>query len=212
MRSPIIGVAYGHDPERLKQFVKASTEITHSDPKAYYAALAVALAAYQSAGKQMPPVEKFLGTLRELLPEDDAQELHELLQRKADSTNGISGYSYHTVPCVLQVWFDESEDFAQGLQEIIKTGGDTDTAGAIYGGIVGARVGKSGIPASWLGNIIEWPRSIGWIDRLGKAVASSEKSSAVECPRYFVPGVLLRNLFFLLVVLTHGVRRLAPAW
>jgi ADP-ribosylglycohydrolase len=212
MRSPIIGVVYGHDPEKLKEFVKASTEITHSDPKAYYAALAVALAAYQSSGEQKPSADKFRATLRDLLPEDDAQELHELLQHKADLANGISGYSYHTVPCVLQVWFGESEDYAKGLQKIVKAGGDTDTAGAIYGGIVGARAGKSGIPASWLGNIIEWPRSIGWIERVGAAVATSERSLATHCPRYFVPGVLLRNLFFLLVVLTHGFRRLAPPY
>jgi ADP-ribosylglycohydrolase len=211
MRSPIIGVAYGHDPEKLKHFVKASTEITHSDPKAYYAALAVALAAYQSAGEEAPSPEKFLATFRGLLPEDDAQELHELLQGEVDSTNGISGYSYQTVPFVLQVWFGESEDYAKGLQDIIKAGGDTDTTGAIYGGILGARVGKSGIPASWLSNIIEWPRSIGWIERLGKAVAGSEQP-AIQCPRYFVPGVLLRNLFFLLVVLVHGFRRLVPPW
>ena len=52
MRSPVIGLAYGDDPEKLKQFVKASTEITHSDPKAYYAALAVAMATYQSASDE----------------------------------------------------------------------------------------------------------------------------------------------------------------
>lgn len=212
MRSPIIGVVYGHDPEKLKQFVKASTEITHSDPKAYYAALAVALAAYQSAGEQKPSAEKFRATLRDLLPEDDAEELHELLQHEADLAKGISGYSYHTVPCVLQVWLSEPEDYAKGLQTIVKAGGDTDTAGAIYGGIVGARTGKSGIPASWLCNIIEWPRSIGWIERLGAAVAKSEKSSTTQYPRYFVAGVLLRNLFFLFVVLTHGFRRLAPPY
>lgn len=212
MRSPIIGVVYGHDPEKLKQFVKASTEITHSDPKAYYAAVAVALAAYQSAGEQTPSAEMFLATLRDLLPEEDAQELHELLQRKAEYANGISGYSYHTVPFVLQVWFAEMEDYAKGLQTIVKAGGDTDTAGAIYGGIVGARTGKSGIPESWLDNVIEWPKSIGWIERLGEAVARSEGSSAVQCPRYFVPGVLFRNLLFLLVVLAHGFRRLAPPY
>jgi ADP-ribosylglycohydrolase len=212
MRSPIIGIAYGHDPEKLKQFVKASTEITHSDPKAYYAALAVALAAYQSASEEPPSSGEFRATLRDLLLEEDAQELHELLQRPANTAKGISGYSYHTVQCVLQVWFGNTEDFARGTQDIIKAGGDTDTAGAIYGGVVGARVGKHGIPTSWLDNIIEWPRSIDWIERLGEAVASSKQSPAIQCPRYFVPGVLLRNLFFLLVVLAHGFRRLAPRW
>ena len=132
MRSPILGVAYGHDAETLKQFVKASTELTHSDPKAYYAALAVALAAYQSASEETPSAERFLKAFRNLLPEDDAREFHDLLQRAASSTansdavadfaetigskNGISGYSYHTVPCVLQVWFGSSQDFARACR------------------------------------------------------------------------------------------------
>jgi len=228
MRSPILGLAYGDDPEKLKQFVKASTEITHTDPKAYFAALAVALATYQSASDEKPSPERFLATLKDMLPQDDAKELHDLLQRAADSADngepvtkfardigsrkGISGYSYHTVPCVLQVWFGEPEDFAQGLQDIIRAGGDTDTAGAIFGGIVGARVGKQGIPETWLSNIIEWPKSIGWLERLGSAVAGAEHSTAAKCPRYFVPGILLRNVIFLTIVLAHGFRRLAPPW
>lgn len=228
MRSPIIGLAYGDDPEKLKQFVKASTEITHSDPKAYYAALAVALAAYQSASDEVASPEQFLATLKETLPQDDAQELHELLRRAADSAamgeavtefardigsnKGISGYSYHTVPCVLQVWFREPDDFERGLQNIIRVGGDTDTVGAIFGGIVGAKVGKQGIPESWLNNIIEWPKSISWLERLGSAVAAAEQSTAARCPAYFVPGIVLRNVIFLIIVLTHGFRRLAPPW
>ena len=228
MRSPVLGVACGHNAEKLKQFVKASTEITHSDPKAYYAALAVALAAHQSTGDEKPSPQRYLSTLKDLLPEDDAEELHELLQRAAvsadngepvtefasniGSRNGISGYSYHTVPCVLQVWFGEPEDFAQGLQAIIKAGGDTDTAGAIFGGIVGARVGREGIPEAWLSDIVEWPRSMSWLERLGSAVGGAQQSAEVRCPTYFVPGIVMRNLLFLIIVLAHGFRRLAPPW
>lgn len=227
MRSPILGVVYGHDPEKLKRFVRASTEITHSDPKAYHAALAIALAAHQSASEVSPSAEQYLLALGDLLQEDDARELHELVQRAAraaarndpvadfakniGSKNGISGYSYDTVPSVLEVWFRHPQDFTEGLRDMIMAGGDTDTAAAIYGGIVGSRVGKAGIPDSWLSNIIEWPRSIDWIERLGEAVAKSEYADA-RVPGYFVPGVLLRNLFFLLIVLAHGFRRLAPPW
>ncbi|MCZ6854658.1 MAG: ADP-ribosylglycohydrolase family protein [Gammaproteobacteria bacterium] len=231
MRTPIIGVAYGHDAEKLKNFVKASTEITHSNPKAYYAALAIALAAYLSASQEAPSAEQYLATLKELLPDDDGQELHELVERaavsaannesvaefadKIGSNKGISGYSYHTVPCVLQVWFGNSTDFATGLQDVIKAGGDTDTAGAIYGGIIGAGVGKSGIPEVWLNKIIEWPKSIDWIEILAESAArsvSESEQSGIKCPRYFVPGILLRNLLFLIIVLAHGFRRLAPPW
>lgn len=231
MRSPMIGVACGHDAEKLKVFVKASTEITHSDPKAYYAALAIALAAHLSAGNETPSAEGFLATSKDMLPEDGAHELHELIERayvsaaknetvsefaKAiGSKNGISGYSYHTVPCVLQVWFGNSDNFSRGLQEIIQAGGDTDTAGAIYGGIVGANVGKNGIPTKWLSDIIEWPRTIDWMECLAETTAmslSKSEQSTLDSPRYFGPGILLRNIIFLIIVLAHGFRRLAPPW
>ena len=230
MRSPILGVAFGQDHQRLKQYVRASTEITHSDPKAYYAAFAVALASCDSVCADTEWQEDFQNTLEVLMPEQDAQEFHDLVKSAkisaADnepvskfaetigSKKGISGYSYHTVPCVLQVWFRHGDDFEKGLQEIIKAGGDTDTAGAIYGGIIGARAGQDAIPESWLQNIIEWPRTTVWMERLGNAVTEvvGKQASAVKCPRYFIPGILLRNLLFLLVVLAHGFRRLAPPY
>lgn len=225
MRSPIIGVVLGHDRDRLRAFVRASTGITHRDPKAYYAALAVALAAHQAAGDERPTAAGFLASLGILLPDANAEaaEFHWLLKRAADSavraeplaafaesigsSKGISGYGFHTVPCVLQQWFLDPDDFEGGLQAIIRAGGDTDTAGAIFGGIVGARVGREGIPSRWLGKIVEWPRSTKWIERLGEALAAGEPA-----PRYFVPAVPLRNLVFLAAVLAHGLRRLGPPY
>lgn len=49
MRASIIGILYGTDHKKLKDFIQASSEITHSDPKAFFASTAVALAAYLSA-------------------------------------------------------------------------------------------------------------------------------------------------------------------
>lgn len=229
MRAPILGVVLGDQPEKLKSFVRASTEITHTDPKAYFAALATALAANHSATAKNLTHENYCSALKALIPGEQADELLDLINQAAQSAaaneplakfadaigsvNGVSGYSYHTVPCVLQVWFRFADDFASGLQEIIKTGGDTDTAGAIYGGIAGARVGKVGIPQAWRANIVEWPRSMAWIERLGDAVAQlNAGKSSPFVPRYFWPAIALRNLLFLLVVLAHGFRRLAPPY
>ena len=61
--------------------------------------------------------------------------------------------------------------------------------------------------ASWLAGIAEWPRSVGWIERLGLALAGHDR-----CPGYFVPGIALRNALFMLIVLAHGFRRLAPPY
>lgn len=106
------------------------------------------------------------------------------------------------------------DDFSTGLQEIIRAGGDTDTAGAIFGGIVGARMGKGAISRAWLDGVVEWPRSVRWLEALGEAVLRSldEDLEDARGPRYFVPGALARNVVFLLIVLAHGFRRLAPPY
>lgn len=230
MRSPILGVAFGHEPEKLRQYVEASTGITHSDPRACYAALAVAAATLDVVSVENEWQHEFQQTLYRLIPEPDARAFHELVEMARvsaesnepvaefaatiGSRNGISGYSYHTVPCVLQVLFRHGDDFETGLREIIEAGGDTDTAGAIYGGIVGARAGQKAIPETWLDDIIEWPRTVAWIERLGAAAADAldDPLAASAAPACSVPGTLLRNAVFLVVVLLHGLRRLAPPY
>ena len=96
------------------------------------------------------------------------------------------------------------------MTAVIECGGDTDSTGAIVGGIVGAAVGKEGIPAPWLERLCEWPRSVGWMEQLGEQLGSSLESA----PPRRLPGfaVLLRNFFFLAVVLFHGFRRLVPPY
>ena len=60
---------------------------------------------------------------------------------------------------------------------------------------------------------MEWPRSVKWISGLAENFDSSIKEGKPGKPlRLFFPAVLLRNLFFLTVVLLHGFRRLAPPY
>lgn len=215
--------------ENLKEYVQRSTELTHSDPKALYGAMAIALAAYQSATVASVSAPDYLEELAERLRDVGADEFLDLVHKAVrsakrgeptaafaaaiGSSNGISGYVYHTVPCVIQTWLRHADDFAGGVQEIISGGGDTDTTGAILGAILGARVGKHGIPEAWLNAIIEWPRSIKWIERLGGALAAAMSGHhECSCPAYFTPGIIFRNAFFLIVVLAHGFRRLAPPY
>lgn len=230
MRSALLGLACAHDDDLLRAFVRASTEITHTDPRAYFAALAVAIAAIGGDGpKGADRPNDYLARLASMMPGQEAAEMRELAARAVQSAGqgesvsafarsigserGISGFCYHTVPCVLQVWFRFGDDLEHGLPAIIGAGGDTDTAGAILGAIVGARGGPESIPAGWLGGIVEWPRSVAWLERLaielGRSLAGGEPGAA---PAYFWPGVLPRNLVFLLIVLAHGVRRLLPPY
>lgn len=89
------------------------------------------------------------------------------------------------------------------MQSVIRCGGDADTTAALVGGIVGAAVGKEGISERWIKGLWEWPRTVGWMERLARG------GKPVEV---FWLGQVARNLVFLVVVLWHGFRRLGPPW
>ena len=229
MRSPLLGVVYARNIEQLKVFVRRSTRLTHTDPKAYFGALAVALAARQSSLSQQVDAKDFLAVVRRALTGERDHEFDRLMRMTIDSVlrgdslqqfavligcqQGISGYIYHTVPCVLHCWLRHQRDFATGLEELIAAGGDTDSNGAIFGAICGAGVGKTGIPETWLEDIVDWPRSTDYMEKLADRLAQAcAGDPAGQAPRYFAPGILFRNLLFLTAVLLHGCRRLLPPY
>ncbi len=233
MRAAVLGVCID-DPTVLTEFVRASTRLTHTDPKAEYGALAVALAARQSARTRhsgRPSAEVLLDELGPYLPArnpaaDEFRSLvesvavhaasHLSLAMLADNLKlrrGISGYIYHTVPVALFAWLSYKDDFREAVESTIRLGGDTDTVAAITGALVGARVGKAGIPEEWLRGFADWPRSVAWIERLGRRLAEGKWRTA---PQPAVPlawwTIPFRNLLFFLIVLVHIFRRLLPPY
>ena len=227
-RSAILGVCYGNNLAKLRSLVRISTRITHSDPKAEYGALAVAIAAYLASQKSPVRPQDYYRTLQQFLPEEAAEFLaliqqvcHSLLtgQTAEDfsatigKSQGVSGYIYHTVPVVIQVWLNHQQNYQSAIQEIVFLGGDTDTTAAILGGIIGAAVGKSGLPKPWLDNVWEWPRTVPWIEAVGQRLAEGgERPSSQAVVPLASWGILLRNLVFLAIVISHVIRRLFPPY
>lgn len=225
MRSALLGACFGNDFTKLREFVRASTLVTHTDPKAYRGALAVAVAASMSCSARKIDGEEYYTRLAELLSGEEAEEFLDLIrlavtscQQKQDTLSfavslglerGVSGYVYHTVPVVIHAWLSSPDDFRKGLLNVIACGGDTDTTGAILGGIIGCRVGKEGISAQWREKLWEWPRSVAWMEHLGRQLADP---AITQVPRLPVIGILGRNLIFLCIVLFHGFRRLFPPY
>lgn len=227
MRAPILGAVID-DPVRLREFVRASSRITHIDPKAEFGAYAVALAAHMAKRNEVVAGDFFLTEL-ELHLGSEGKELSALIGSAVKAANegigtesfaaamglghGVSGYVYHTVPIAIHAWLSHQRDFRAAIGAVIQCGGDTDSTAAIVGGIVGAAVGKDGIPAEFLDGLFEWPRSVSWMERLGMQLGSGEPSALKRRP-VDVPffAVLFRNLFFLIVVLFHGFRRLLPPY
>ena len=228
MRAPVIGACFGKETDKLQEFVRASTLITHSDPKAFEGALAVALCAAYAVNHKPGDVEAgwLLAQVGDYLEDT---ELIDLLgdvntQLAAGATvaqfasslgldKGVSGYIYHTVPVAIFAWLRHPDSFRDAVENVILLGGDTDTTGAIVGALAGAMLGASSIPEEWLDKISEWPRSVKWMRRLSARLTTRFSNDEEARPvRLFWPAVLLRNLFFMLIVLGHGFRRLFPPY
>ena len=228
MRSALLGVCCGDDVERLRLLVRASSRLTHTDPRAEAGALAVAAAAHQ-ASCHLPVdalPDTYLQSIELLLETSDLRMLLEkaIASVKAGETTDtfaaeigagqrVSGYVNQTVPIVVHAWLSFPADYRGAVLAVVGCGGDTDTTAAIVGAIVGAAVGEDGIPAGWLGALAEWPRTAGWMKRLAGQLAEVQASDILQKPLGlpFVP-LLARNLLFTAVVLAHGFRRLLPPY
>lgn len=234
MRAAILGVCCGADPKRLREWVSASTRVTHIDARAERAAFLVAFAAGRAATTtpgEVVPDQLLVDALDALGDADDelrgiVSVMTDHLRRGASVRDfadarglgrGVTGYAYHTVPVALYAWLSHPGDFRAAVTDVIRLGGDTDTTGAIVGGICGAGVGASGIPGEWIDGLWEWPRSVAWMNDLADRLArrfpdvGSPDSGARENPLAW-PAILPRNLLFLAIVLGHGFRRLLPPY
>lgn len=235
MRSAILGAVFADQPEQRRAFVRASTRLTHLDPRAETASLAVAEAAawlvVSSRGDEAPtdvlnPKLPRVGECSALVclqVSEDPEWLTacgliaaalqrgdsvEALAAALGLTRGVTGYAYHTVPVALYAWLRHRGDFRGTLTAAIRCGGDTDTVAAIAGALAGCEAGVEGIPTDWQSNLADWPRSPQHLSELAAELATPGGQPVGWC----WPGVLPRNLFFLAVVLCHGFRRLLPPY
>ena len=227
MRAPLLGVV-ARDKDHLLSLAQASTTLTHTDPKAYHGAVAIAVASWMAACAEEVAPEAYLSRLRECLP-PEASEFLELVARavanvqSGQSTRafaedlglhrGVSGYVYHTVPVCVHAWLCNQGNVCEAVRSVIRCGGDADTTAAIVGGISGAQSGPDAIPAEQLDKLLDWPWNASRLARLGCALSKADDAHHVpNPPRPLWLCRLPRNLLFLTIVLLHGVRRLFPPY
>lgn len=219
MRSAIIGVMFRDDAEKRRTFALAACRVTHTDPRAEESALLVAEAA--SLASRQVPTDHVLVALESLVVSGEMKSRFAALlpalsagrsvteyAAEIGCWRAVSGFAPNTVAVALFAWLRHRGRFEESIEEVIACGGDTDTVAAITGGICGAETGESGIPKAWLDGICDWPRSVSYIRCLADVLATDRTTP----PRLFWPAIPLRNLFFLVVVLLHGFRRLLPPY
>lgn len=227
MRSAIIGACFFDDVDKINKYTQASTELTHTDPRALVGATAISYAAalaIKSTEEQRPDVDFFFDSLRSLGNHKDEEwiKLVDLMEEalrdessvadfaeRMNLKKGVTGYIYHTVPVAIYSWLYHYGDFRTAITEVLNCGGDTDTTGAITGALAGTTVGEGGIPDEWIKNVMEWPRSISVLRKAADTLAARE-NQRLGSVKYFWPGVIIRNLFVLVVIFGHIFLRLIP--
>lgn len=224
MRVAPIGAMFAEDGNRLTEYVRASTTITHSDPRAEIGALAIARVVawcFQADPNGRMERDNFLELLRSCGDNTEWNGILDDMKVAIDEgksvaafaevlgqQNGVSGYVFRSVPVALYAWYHHFGDFEATLTAVFNCGGDTDTVGAISGAMAGAVSGEQGIPAEWLDGIADWPRGVALLRAVADRLAAGQKGPV----RYFWPVALPRNLLFLVIVLLHGFRRLLPPY
>ena len=230
MRSAPIGAFFAHKNQQLSEYVLLSTKITHTDPRAYIGAKAVAsLVAWiiREDLTQCPSIadlEKWLLSLatNDTEWEDLVNAIITAIQqnlslsefaRSIGQEKGVTGYIYHTVPISIYAWYRYFGNFHQALSAVFDCGGDTDTTGAITGALMGATVGEEGIPATWLMGIWDYPYNLNLLRKIADRLAAGSENLSPQSPVYYCwLAIIPRNLIFLVVVLINGFRRLFPPY
>lgn len=240
MRAAILFMAAGcpDEPDGTDNFyplgyvpwIRDSTRLTHADPQADLGVFTIRVAAGIAAMREKHPLDNSywwfwdggLETWREtdihrhlsaIRPAYEANKSVADFAADLKLARGVTGYIAHTVPVAVYAFLRHPDDYRTAIESVIRLGGDTDTVAAITGALVGARVGKAGIPTEWLDRWADWPRSVAWIERLALKLAEGKWR---EAPQPAVPlawwAIPFRNLFFFLVVLAHILRRLLPPY
>lgn len=230
MRAAPIGARFFDIPEQIDSFTAASTRVTHSDERAEIGARAVAhltALSISSTPTTPPQRDRIVDLLRELSPAhrewlDLVSALEEGwfldlsvrdFARGIGASKGVSGYVFQTVPVAIYSWLRHFGDFRRSIESVLNCGGDTDTTGAIVGGLAGGVTGAKGIPGDWINGIVDWPRGTALLRTLGARLAEApEPNAPAASVRYAWPGVLPRNALFLCLVLGHGLRRILPPY
>jgi len=123
---------FGKSVEEVKELSRIVTEVTHNHPEGIKGAEATAVAVFLArTGKKIPEIKKYISdnyyniefTLDEIRP-----------------TYTFRPSCQETVPQALECFF-ESTSYEDAIRNAISIGGDSDTIGAITGGVAEAYYG-----------------------------------------------------------------------
>lgn len=178
-RAVPLGLVYSseEDADALSRTTRATTHITHKNPKAVAASYGMACALKYLLTVQPGCLrsDHFLTHLADSTRHLDT-ELSDSILRVGDYTDaklglalrdiGNSGYVQHSFPFALYCFLRTTEDLETSVLRAVNAGGDTDSNAAFVGALSGCYHGTSSIPQRWIDGLRHNERIRTLADRL----------------------------------------------
>lgn len=208
MRVPIIALFYAMNDNKRYDFIKASTETTHTNPDAIAASQGIGnFIAYIAKYEKLPSKHELKSVLLKMKVQDtiwlkyvDVLMLHvnsplPQFLKALECEKQITGYIMHTA--IASIYFIyQSLNPQEVFKKIIEASGDTDTIGAIVGAYLGLLNPK------------------GFTDEMKNYLFKLESSSKQinELSRDVLDGfwlkLVIKNLISIPIIFAHGITRL----
>ena len=183
MRCAPVAIARRSHPELLVRETADTCEVSHYAPASQWSCVIVNVVIAVLLGGGVPDLQKLLAAARA----DGCPDLvgvaraagvptrfleNAMLGRSSPGNvewmRGNRGPKGHTVLTMQAgLWAATTPlSFEEALVELVNSGGDTDTNGALAGAVLGARYGAAAIPLRWTSHVSQRERLANLADRL----------------------------------------------
>lgn len=161
MRAAPIGLYYHRDPTSLELAAEEAAEVTHAHPLGIEGGRLIAQATAMAMREPFEP-EPFL---HELLEGSEEEEYRRRLERAIEylkavpevdevrSELGNTIVAHESAVTAVYAFCRHPENFSELMEFVLSLGGDTDTIGAMAGGLFGAKNGMAALPAGQLAKL-----------------------------------------------------------
>lgn len=157
MRCAPYALAVRNDDAELARISKASSAITHADPRCTHGAAVLNLTIAAILTEDPDPLSTALDQVGDDVPPELTTALAPIANGDTPTELQSTGYVVHTLQTALHdaLTADSAE---AAIVTAVNRGGDTDTIGAVAGAVAGARFGANSLPDRWATCIDETPR------------------------------------------------------
>jgi ADP-ribosylglycohydrolase len=151
MRAAPVGLFFHRDPDALLRAAALSSSITHAHPLGIEGGVLIARATAIALTEPFD-ADRFMEDLLRTCTREEFKSRLEAARRPMPAADarrllGVKIIAHESAVTAVHAFVHHGESFQEMVEFIIGLGGDTDTIGAMAGGIFGARWGVGALPS-----------------------------------------------------------------